>query len=155
MQLTLIDHNVSMTMNVFITIANIINLIYNIPQVVKTMKTKSTKDFSSWFIFLRIVGSIIWVAYAIDIDNLPLLVNTFVTVVASLIIGYYKALELYRERKDINNTPADEESLISYEPIQETVPVLEPAGPAGPVSAPAVLAPVPAGPVLALEYHID
>ena len=132
MQLTLIDHNVSMTMNVFITIANIINLIYNIPQVVKTMKTKSTKDFSSWFIFLRIVGSIIWVAYAIDIDNLPLLVNTFVTVVASLIIGYYKALELYRERKDINNPPADEESLISYEPIHETVSVLvlAPAGPA-------------------------
>jgi MtN3 and saliva related transmembrane protein len=96
MQLTLLDPNVSMTMNVFLSIANIINLIYNVPQVIKTYKTKSTKDFSSWFIFLRIFGNIIWIAYAIDIDSLQMLVNNCVTVFSSMFIGYYKVLELYK-----------------------------------------------------------
>ena len=63
MQLTLLDSNVYITMNIFLSIANIINLIYNVPQVVKTYKTKSTKDFSAWFIFLRILGNIIWIIY--------------------------------------------------------------------------------------------
>ena len=116
MKLTLLDNNVSMTMNVFLSIANIINLIYNIPQVVKTIKTKSTKDFSSWFIFLRIVGNIIWVVYSIDIDSLQMLINTCVTVLASIIIGYYKVLELYRERNPIVNdykkNELDEEHLL-------------------------------------------
>lgn len=99
MQLTIIDPNVSITMNVFLSIANIINLIYNIPQMIKTYKTKSTKDFSSWFIFLRIFGNIIWIFYAIDIDSIQMLVNTSVTVTASIFIGYYKCNELYYNYK--------------------------------------------------------
>jgi uncharacterized protein with PQ loop repeat len=109
MQLTLIDQNVSVTMNVFLSIANIINLIYNIPQVIKTYKTKSTKDFSSWFIFLRIIGNIIWIGYAIEIDSLQMLINTCVTVLASIFIGYYKIIELYRE----TNHAQDERLLYS------------------------------------------
>jgi MtN3 and saliva related transmembrane protein len=101
MQLTLLDENVSVTMNVFLSIANIINLIYNIPQIIKTYKTKSTKDFSAWFIFLRILGNIIWIVYAIEIDSLQMLVNNCVTVAASLFLGYYKAFELYRERSHV------------------------------------------------------
>jgi MtN3 and saliva related transmembrane protein len=101
MQLTLLDQNVSITMNVFLSIANIINLIYNVPQVIKTYKTKSTKDFSSWFIFLRILGNIIWIVYAIEIDSLQMLINNCVTVLASLFIGYYKSMEIYKERKCI------------------------------------------------------
>ncbi len=50
MHLTLLDKNVSDTMNVFLVIANIINLVYNVPQIVKTCRTKSTKDFSGWFL---------------------------------------------------------------------------------------------------------
>ena len=96
MQLTLLDPNVSMTMNVFLSIANIINLIYNVPQVIKTYKTKSTKDFSACFIFLRICGNIIWIVYAIEIDSLQMLVNNCVTVFSSIFIGYYKVLELYK-----------------------------------------------------------
>ncbi len=99
MQLTILDPHVSIAMNVFLTLANIINLIYNIPQMVKTYKTKSTKDFSTWFIFLRIFGNLIWIVYAIDIDSLQMLVNTSVTVVASIFIGYYKCCELYSDYK--------------------------------------------------------
>ena len=73
------------------------------PQVIKTYKTKSTKDFSSWFIFLRILGNIIWIVYAIEIDSLQMLINNCVTVLASLFIGYHKGLEIYRGIKSITN----------------------------------------------------
>ena len=98
MKFELINDNVSMTMNVFVIIANIINLVYNIPQMVTTYKRKSTKDLSSWFIFLRIVGNSIWIGYAIEIDSMMMLINNIITVSSSIFIAYYKVLELYKER---------------------------------------------------------
>jgi uncharacterized protein with PQ loop repeat len=98
--MTFTDENVSPTMNGFLIIANIINIIYNIPQIVKTYKTKSTKDFSSWFIFMRIIGNTIWVAYAFDVNSIQLIINSLVTVLASVFIGYYKYLELRKEYRE-------------------------------------------------------
>ena len=100
MKLKLIDDNVSTTMNVFLIIANVINLVYNVPQIIKTYKTKSTGDFSSIFLFLRIVGNIIWIPYAIEIDSLLLLINTLVTVLSSIFIGYYKVKEIIKEKRN-------------------------------------------------------
>jgi uncharacterized protein with PQ loop repeat len=96
-------------MNGFLIVANIINLVYNIPQMVKTYKSKSTRDFSAWFIFLRIAGNMVWIAYAIDIDSLQMLVNNCVTVAASIFIGYYKCVELYNGY--YHHTPAVYEDL--------------------------------------------
>jgi MtN3 and saliva related transmembrane protein len=102
MKLSILDENVSIVMNTFLIIANIINLIYNIPQMIKTYHTKSTRDFSVWFIFLRIIGNSIWIVYAIEIDSLQMLINNVTTVSASIFIGYYKTIEMYgdyREKK--------------------------------------------------------
>lgn len=99
------DPNVSLTMNVFIIIANIINIIYNIPQMVKTYKTKSTKDFSETFLIMRIIGNGIWLAYSIEVDSFLMLFNNLVTIIASVFIGYYKMIEIIRERRymKVNN----------------------------------------------------
>ena len=102
MEFKVLDKNVSTTMNAFIIIANIINIIYNIPQMMKTYKTKSTRDFSATFLFLRILGNSIWVGYSIEIDSLMMLINNLVTVFASLFIGYYKVIELYSDYKQKN-----------------------------------------------------
>ena len=91
------DENVSTTTNGFLIIANLINIIYNVPQMVKTYKTKSTRDFSAWFIGLRIFGNIIWIEYAIEVDSLLMLINNIVTVVASIFIGYYKVIDIYSD----------------------------------------------------------
>jgi uncharacterized protein with PQ loop repeat len=96
MRFTIIDKNVSKEMNIFLVIANIINLIYNIPQIVKTCKSKSTKDFSGWFLSLRVLGNLIWVAYAIEVDSLLMLINNIVTVVASAIIGSFMLNDMYK-----------------------------------------------------------
>ena len=100
MKLEIMDKDVSLTMNVFLIIANIINVVYNIPQMFKTYKCKSTKELSSWFLFLRIVGNIIWVGYAIEVDSMMMLINTIVTVIASIFISYYKVLEIHKERME-------------------------------------------------------
>ena len=93
-QLQILDPAVSTATNVFLIIANIINLVYNVPQVVKTYRTRSTRDFSPTFLFLRIAGNIIWVAYAIEVESLMLLINNVVTVLASAFIAYYKVCDL-------------------------------------------------------------
>lgn len=116
MKFKILDPNVSTTMNGFIIVANIINLIYNIPQMIKTYKTKSTRDFSAIFIVLRIVGNIIWVAYSIEIDSFLMLINNLVTVIASLFIGYYKIIEIYNDyyknkHQIINNVLLEEDTL--------------------------------------------
>lgn len=111
MKFSFIDHNVSTTMNVFIVIANIINLVYNIPQVVKTWKSKSTNDFSGWFLSLRFIGNTIWIAYAIELDSLLMLINNIVTVLASGIIGGIMLNNMYKTYKlkqyNILNNPDD------------------------------------------------
>ena len=112
MKLTILDENVSVTMNSFLIIANIINLIYNIPQMIKTYKTKSTRDFSAWFIFLRIIGNTIWVVYSIEIDSMQMLINNTITVLASAFIGYYKCGEIYYDYKERNALLKDDNQLL-------------------------------------------
>lgn len=98
MHFELTEPKVSPTMNGFLILANIINIVYNIPQMFQTYKTKSTKDFNVWFIVLRIIGNFIWMVYAIEVSSLLMLINNSVTVIASVFIGYYKWRE-YLEKK--------------------------------------------------------
>ena len=112
MHFTIMDQNVSLTMNIFLIIANIINLIYNIPQMIKTYKTKSTRDFSSIFLSLRFVGNLIWVAYAIEVDSSLMLINNIVTVIASLFIGYYKYIEIYNDYNNKNKNIDNDDNIL-------------------------------------------
>jgi uncharacterized protein with PQ loop repeat len=99
MDFSIFDEKVSPTMNIFLVIGNIINLVYNIPQMVKTYKTESTKDFSSTFLFMRVFGNSIWLAYSIELNTFLFLISNIVSVVASVFISYYKVQELYLEYK--------------------------------------------------------
>ena len=90
MNFTLLDPNVDTTMNVFLVIANVLNLVYNLPQMLQTYRTKSTDDINHWFILLRIVGNSIWMVYGLRINSFLMLLNNAITVTASLFIGYYK-----------------------------------------------------------------
>lgn len=99
MKFEIFDPNVPLSMNIMLVIANVLNLIYNIPQMVHTYRRKSTRDLSSLFLFLRILGNLIWVVYSIYIANLLMLINNIVTVAASVFVGYYKVLEIINDRK--------------------------------------------------------
>ena len=99
MDFSIFDDKVSTTMNVFLVIANVINFVYNIPQCIKTYKTKSTKDFSSTFLFLRVIGNAIWLAYSIEIKAFLFILANIVSVIASIFISYYKVIELFVDYK--------------------------------------------------------
>lgn len=99
MIVNILDPNASTTMNIFIVIANIINISYNIPQMVHTYKTKSTKDFDVWFIVLRCVGNIIWLVYSIYLNIFLMMLNNLITVLSSIFIGYYKILEILEKKR--------------------------------------------------------
>jgi uncharacterized protein with PQ loop repeat len=73
-----------------INIANVIVFIYNIPQVYKTIKTKKAGDLSFWFLFLRLVSSIIWVAYSFYYKLTDVLISWILTGSSSLILLIYK-----------------------------------------------------------------
>ena len=111
MIVSILDPNVSTTMNVFIVIANIINMSYNIPQMIHTYKTKSTKDFDVWFIVLRCVGNIIWLVYSIYLNIFLMMFNNLITVIASIFIGYYKLLEIL-EKKNLNKKETNDYNLL-------------------------------------------
>lgn len=98
MDFSIFDDKVSTTMNVFLVIGNIINFVYNIPQVVKTYKTKSTKDFSPTFLFMRVIGNSIWLAYSIELKQFLMMLSNIVSVLSSIVISYYKVVELYQNR---------------------------------------------------------
>ena len=118
MKFEIFDPNVPLSMNIMLVIANVLNLIYNIPQMVHTYRRKSTRDLSTWFLLLRILGNIIWVVYSVYIANLLMLINNVVTVAASVFVGYYKVREIIKDRKGryIN---------ITIEPLE---PVFSPDG---------------------------
>lgn len=115
MKFELMDPNVPLGMNIMLIVANVINLVYNIPQMVQTYKTKSTRDFSGWFLSLRVIGNLIWVIYAIYIANLLMLINNTVTVGASIFVGYYKCVELYNDRKLRDYKSSEKGKFIIYE----------------------------------------
>lgn len=94
MNFEILDHNVSFLTNIAIVIANVLNVVYNVPQMYRTYKRKSTKDISSWFLSLRIVSNSIWVWYAIEVNSMLMLINNIITVLASVFVGYYKIMEI-------------------------------------------------------------
>ena len=108
MKFDIIDPNVSTPTNVLIIIANIINICYNIPQMVKTYKLRSTGDISGWFLIFRIIGNSIWIEYAIEINSMLMLINTLITVLSSLFISYFKILEMNAKRDEEDKIPLHE-----------------------------------------------
>jgi uncharacterized protein with PQ loop repeat len=72
--------------------------------VVKTYKTKSTKDFSPTFLFMRVIGTSIWLAYSIELQQFLFMIANVVSLFSSIFISYYKVVELYQDyvsNKDI------------------------------------------------------
>jgi MtN3 and saliva related transmembrane protein len=119
MKFEILDDKVSLTTNIFLIVANIINLTYNIPQVWKTFKTKSTGDFSETFLVMRILGNTIWIGYAIEINSMLMLINNMVVIFSTIFLGYYKVLEIIKKQKTKTKTKREltfDNSQTNHEP---------------------------------------
>lgn len=69
---------------------NVINVIYHVPQIIKTYRTKSVKDFDSWYLFLGNLHSSCWVLYSIEDNNSLMMFNSCVTMFSISFVSYYK-----------------------------------------------------------------
>ena len=122
---TIFDDSVSQAMNVFLVIGNIVSLVYNIPQMVKTYKTNSTKDFSSTFLFLRVVNNSIWLAYSVELGTFLFLLANITSLICSLFLSYYKAFELYDIHKENRNTIIELKDTFNTDDCSNTAIVIE------------------------------
>jgi len=71
-------------------IAGTLTTIAFIPQVVKTWRSKSTHDISYGMFILFSLGLLLWLAYGIVIDAMPIIVSNLVTLVLALVILWLK-----------------------------------------------------------------
>lgn len=122
MVLTFIDNNISLTMNAFMIIVNMINILYTIPQMITIYRINSVRDIELVYLVPRIIINIILIAFAVEIKNLLFLICMIITTTGSLFIGYYKIsnliednkkyrinllLENLKNKNNIMNTPID------------------------------------------------
>ena len=69
--------------------ASLVSTISFLPQVIKTIKTKHTRDLSLPMYILTILGVILWSIYGISLKSWPMIAtNIFIFTFASIIIGY-------------------------------------------------------------------
>ena len=88
--------------NSILVACNVINVIYHVPQIIKTYRTKSVKDFDSWYLFLGNLHSFCWVLYSIEDRNGLMIFNSCVTMFSISFVSYYKIhsyiIELYKNK---------------------------------------------------------
>ena len=79
-------------LSVLATTFGIIMGLANIPQAYKIFKRKSAKDISAITSFLLLIGSFVWLAYGLEIKNIPVICgnSTGIIVLIVLLIGWWK-----------------------------------------------------------------
>ena len=63
-----------------------------VPQVIKAVKTKSTKDVSLGMFALLSAGIFIWIVYGFMIDSLPVILTNIMSFIFSTVILVYKII---------------------------------------------------------------
>jgi MtN3 and saliva related transmembrane protein len=61
-----------------------------VPQVVKTWRTRSTKDISLAMFLVLVMGIMLWLAYGLIIQDVPLIVANGVTLLFAGTILFFK-----------------------------------------------------------------
>ena len=74
----------------FAILGNTLNILYNIPFVYRVFKNKSANNISSYFLIMRLFGSISWIIYAILESELWIGLSYIVTLISSICVSYIK-----------------------------------------------------------------
>lgn len=61
-----------------------------LPQALKTIKSKNTKDISLAMYLIFSIGVLLWLIYGIIINDLPVIIANAITLVFAIIILIYK-----------------------------------------------------------------
>lgn len=61
-----------------------------LPQVIKTWKSGSAADLSFWMFAIMITGVVLWLAYGIIKEDLPIILANTITFLLIVILMYFK-----------------------------------------------------------------
>jgi uncharacterized protein with PQ loop repeat len=87
-----LDHpktQIDIAFSVLINIANVVGIVYNVPQMYHTYKRKSTKDISPIFLHARFWCSLLWTVYCVYYHLWYVLVSWITTGSSSVFMLYY------------------------------------------------------------------
>lgn len=73
-------------------VAGMLTGIAAIPQVVKTLRTRHTRDISVWQPLLLSIGIALWIVYGMLIHNMPLILTNIIPLVCNALLT---GLKLY------------------------------------------------------------
>ena len=82
--------NVELFMTVLVNIANVLSILYNVPQMWRTHKLKKADDISSHFLWMRLSAGIIWSTYCIYYRMWYVIISWTTTIISTTQILYYK-----------------------------------------------------------------
>lgn len=77
----------------FVWTANILGIVYNIPQIHHTYQTKKVDDISTTSLILRLVSSVMWSFYCVYFSMWDVGASWFITLSSSILIAYYKIFQ--------------------------------------------------------------
>ncbi len=63
-----------------------------VPQVMKALKTRSTKDVSLWMFIMLSAGILIWIIYGFMIGSLPVIISNIISLFFAGFILVYKII---------------------------------------------------------------
>jgi MtN3 and saliva related transmembrane protein len=67
-------------------VAGSITSVAAIPQVIKTMKTRHTRDISIWQPLLLAIGVALWMVYGVLIHDLPLILANIIPLICNILL---------------------------------------------------------------------
>lgn len=70
-----------------------------VPQVIRTVKTKSTRDLSLGMFTMIFTGTVLWLVYGFMINELPIILANSITVCLSFVIFFFKLRETIRDKR--------------------------------------------------------
>ena len=73
-------------------IAAILTTIAFLPQLIRTLKTRSADDISFLMLILFIIGLLFWIVYGIAIESKPIIVANLITFSLNICILFLKIL---------------------------------------------------------------
>lgn len=77
----------------FVWTANVLGIVYNIPQIYHTYQTKKVDDISTTSLIFRLISSVMWSFYCVYFSMWDVGVSWFITLSSSILIAYYKIFQ--------------------------------------------------------------
>jgi uncharacterized protein with PQ loop repeat len=100
--------------NILAFLANLIGILCNVPLIINTIRKGKADDISLSFLLLRILASILWVIYSIQIELYVLTLSNVPGILSSSIVLVYKIKGIYKiNNYKYNDLEKDKESMSS------------------------------------------